>query len=189
MASTSNQIKHDLKKICEDTYTKNFFKEIGLGNFYRTHKAVSLKESLQPYISQRRLANYNLLEKNYYCNLVPNKTYIKYISIDKAFTDKKYDSHIKSGGILIGCGMVCDNKFVSCDDPAKWTYLLLKFDPSAIVNNNGKVVRDRIRPRTFVIKISKCYLFYKLFVNNKRDYMNRIKVELIEHKDTNGKRI
>lgn len=182
-----DQLESELKEICKDHSIENFYKKNGLGNFYKKHKPNSLSNYLAPYMRHRRLKNYHLLEYHNKTKIVPTKTYIKYINIDDAKDGNFRSSHIKAGGILIGCGKFVNDKFVELDDPLQWKILKLKFDPSAIIDKkNGKIVRDRIDPRIFHININKNYVFYKNFDNGMYDIMknrmDRIEVVLCDSK-------
>jgi hypothetical protein len=183
-----DQIDRELEEICKDHSTENFYKEQGLEKFYKNYQRKSLTNYLSKYLQMSRLKDYRLLHNKNKTKLVPKKTYIKYISIDDAYIDKYYDDHIKAGGILIDCGKLIGDKFVSMDDPSEWYCLMLKFDPSVIINKKGQVVRDRLEPRVFFINLSKHYVFFRRFENGFRDLMHRmmekIEVELI---DENGR--
>jgi len=183
-------IDQELEIICKESGTKDFFDSLGLSDFYQNHQPKSLTKYLLPYLRHPRLKYYQLLENHNKPKLEPKKTYIKYINIDKAFIDHEIGSHIKSGGILIGCGKLINDKFIKSNYSLEWSHLMLKFDPSVIVNKKGKVVRGRLEVRTFVIKISKNYIFYRNFENDKRGFMQRQKDKIeVELKDVNNKKI
>lgn len=158
-----------------------------LNTFLQTYRPKNLQQYLAPYMRHRKLINYKLLE-NDKTVLVPTKTYIKYIDIDDGVEGKFRSSHIKAGGILIGCGKFIGKKFVELGNPAECTVLKLKFDPSAMLNEKGQIIKERGEARIFYIKTSKYYLFYRSFDNGLRDIMkNRIgEIELL---DSRGNKI
>lgn len=158
--------------------------DFDLNTFLKNYQPKSLVNFLAPYMHHKKLANYTLMEHQNKSDLVPTKTYIKYINIDDAIEGKFRSSHIKAGGILIGCGRLVGKKFIQSNDSRQWRILQLKFDPSAIIDNTGRVVKDRMDPIIFHININKCYVFYKHFDNGMRDFMKnaRYDVELIDSK-------
>ncbi|MEM3062367.1 MAG: hypothetical protein QW303_02305 [Nitrososphaerota archaeon] len=126
-----------------------------LKKFLKTYKPKKLEKFLFPYLRSERLRNYRLLGYGDRGNLVPRKTYIKYVKLMDAFQDKNYDSHIRAGGILLAGGTYLDGQFKKLDDKKKWTHLLLKLNLFDI--------------RIYIINISRCYIFYRVFGTNRRD--------------------
>lgn len=169
-----SDIDRELEEICKGSNsTKRYYKGIGMEKFYQQHQKKSLVKYLLPYLRHPRLKNYQLMENHNKTEMIPNKTYIKYIDIDNVFADHFIGKHIKAGGILIGCGKMMGENFVNKDKPTEWTHLMLKFDPSVIVDRKGNVVRGRLEVRTFVICMNKNYIFYKNFENDRRLIMQR----------------
>lgn len=157
--------------------------DFDLDNFLKNYKPKEdLKTYLAPYMKHKKLINYKLVEKNNRDEILPSKTYIKYIDIDDAKDGEKFrSSHIKSGGFLLGCGKLIGNKFICLDDPKEWKIMKLKFDPSAFVDEKGKV-KKRIDPLVFFINLSKNYVFFRVFQNGMRDMMKNIEIELVNTK-------
>lgn len=145
---------------------------IDLDNFLSDYKPKNLKKQLSRYLSRKKLKNYSLYE-NDYDNLILYDTYIRYIYIEQAFQDKKLDKHIKCGGILLKGGIYKKNNFVETE-PQDWKYLMLKYDP----DNNIKKQHSLNNPITYVICISKCYIFYKK-IKRKNDYFKNMIIELV----------
>ena len=159
-----------------------------LDTFLKNHKPKSLTKYLSPYMNHRKLKNYFLLE-NDKSELIPTKTYIKYIAIEDASDGKFRSSHIKTGGILIAGGKYSDNKFVESENPLEWKVLKLKFDPSPPLDKKGRPKKRE--PIIFCISMSKYYIFYKKFENGLADYfkakLENIEVELLDFKGKNIK--
>jgi hypothetical protein len=150
----------------------DFFKQ-----FRKNYKPKVL--DLSPYLRRPRLNGYKILNEKK--DLVPYKTYVKYINISDAFQDENLDSHIHTGGILLKGGKRAD-KFYEVENPAEWTHLLLKYDPSPIIDEDDNVIRDRLaKPRTFTIKISNYHVFYRTFGNNSdmRNFIENMEIELV----------
>jgi hypothetical protein len=172
--------------------------DFDLNTFLQTYRPKSLKQYLAPYMHHRKLVNYALLE-NDKSALICSKTYVKYINIEDASDGKFRSSHIKAGGILIGCGKFVGKKFIETDNPLEWSscvlkrtssessmrsVLKLKFDPSVVRNEKGEIIKERSDAKIFYIKLSKYYIFYRQFDNGIRDIMkNRIgEIELLDSK-------
>ena len=144
--------------------------EFDLDEFLKNYKPKSLKKILEPYLQCKKLKSYQLLEHHNKYELVPFSTYIKYIKIDNAFKDKHYSDHVR-GGLLLSGGRYIKGEYTKTDDPSIWTHLMLKFDPTPIDDDNMVVNRSAAlsvkqqAALTFMIQISRCYVFYKKFVN------------------------
>lgn len=168
--------------------SKNNTKDFDLNIFLKNYKPKSLYDDLKVYILHPKLKNYELINYHNKIKLIPKRTYIKYISMENTFKYKNIGNNIKSGGILIGCGKLANDKFVHSNNPNEWRFLLLKFDPSAIIDEKGNLVRPRIEPRTFLINMSKHYIFYRSFQGDARSLMERRKYKIeVEFKDRHGK--
>ena len=134
-----------------------------LDTFLANYVPKTLKSWLDPYMKTGRLDDYELYTKKNINKLCPNKTYIKYIKINQAHSNKNYSSHIKCGGILLAGGYIIDRKFKKSNDKKSWTHLLLKYDPSDMIDDNGKIIQKNFDPYTYIINMSKVYIFFKLF--------------------------
>ncbi|MEM0353953.1 MAG: hypothetical protein QXW79_00090 [Thermoplasmata archaeon] len=130
-------------------------KEFDLKKFLKNYMPKKLEKSLSPYLRSERLKNYKLLGYRDRENLVPQKTYIKYVRLTDAFRDKNYDTHIKAGGILLAGGNYIDGQFKKMNEKNKWTHLLLKLNLFDV--------------RIYIINISRYYIFYRVFGTNRRD--------------------
>lgn len=151
--------------------------DFDLNNFLADYKPK--KMDLSCYQKCDKLKKYIYLN-NQIDNLIPFKTYIKYIKYDDAFKNNKYDTHIKSGGILLAGGVYRD-KFIKKMDNTKWTHLMLKYDPSKVINEDGNLVDGRLtNPIIFVIKIANNYVFYRKFENDQRIKFENLIIELIK---------
>lgn len=151
--------------------------DFNLDDFLANYKPKKL--DLSYYLKCPKLKNYTFMDNNIDA-LVPLKTYVKYVKIDEENTDKKYNTHIKSGGILLAGGIYRD-KFIKRTNNKTWTHLMLKYDPSKITDDNGNIVDGRLdEPIIFTIKIASNYIFYKKFGNDKRDQMKNLMVELVK---------
>lgn len=149
--------------------------EFDINDFLKTYQPKKLTQYLSPYLKCDTLKRYNLLEHWNINDLIPQRTYIKYIRIDEAFKDKFYNKHIRAGGILIKGGIMENGIFYKKNNNKLWTHLVLKYDPEPLIDENGVIVRERFNePKIFIIKISKYYIFYKHFENNKRNYFEVI---------------
>jgi len=161
--------------------------DFDLNKFLQQYKPKSLTKYLTPYMHHQKLKKYQLLKNHNKSELIPTKTYIKYINIDDADDGKFKVEHIKSGGILIGCGKMINNKFVESKNPGEWRYMMLKFDPSPIRNDKGNIIKKRYNPRIFYICVSKYYIFYRIFVNDFRILLEKEKDKIdVELKDRRG---
>lgn len=58
------------------------------------------------------------------------------------------------------------------------THLMLKYDPSPMEDQDGNML-EKIESRTFIIKISNNYIFYRQFTNDLRKFFENMRVELI----------
>lgn len=165
--------------------------DFDLDNFLNSYRPKSLVRFLKPYLNHRKLLGYQLLESHNKTieNLTVKQTYIKYIKITDAEEGKFKSEHIKAGGILIACGKMINNMFVTSDDPRDWDILKLKFDPSPIFDKKGNVIQERIDPRIYHIKISKYYVFFKKFeLTGFAKQLNKVyDVELIKSKNNTTK--
>lgn len=144
--------------------------EFNLNSFLKSYKPKSLEKSLQRYLKCEKLKDYVLLDKKNMHLLKISNTYIKYVNIDDNH-DKNYEDHIKSGGMLIACGYYYSGKFINTVNFQKWTHLILKFSPSPI---DGEIIESK----TFVISLSKTYVFYKRYYNNQREFYNKLLEDL-----------
>lgn len=135
------------------------------------------KVDLTPYLRSPKLRGYSQLKNN--SDLIPLKTYIRYIKPEDIFEGFNWSSHIKAGGILLKGGYYANDKFHPLNNPNEWTHLLLKFDPSPMEDKDGKIHERLSEPRIFSIKINKYYIFYKRFSDDLRRDFENIKVELM----------
>lgn len=148
-----------------------------LESFLKNYKPKSLVKYLQPYMTLSKLRRYHLLEDHNKSELIVRRTYVKYIKIDQTFKKKKLCNDVKTGGILIGGGIFQGDKFLNRDDVKEWKYLMLKFDPSFIIQKN-KINQQRLdKPRIFFIKMNNNYIFFRRFVNDKRSFMENVIIE------------
>jgi hypothetical protein len=145
--------------------------EFNLNTFLKKYKPKSLKEQLKPYLSNSRLKKYTLLENNIE-NIVPACTYIKYINIETAFSNNDYNSHIRTGGILLAGGNIVNSKFQQSNDRETWKYLLIKYDPSIYDDKDA----ERREVRTYIISLKKNYIFYYKFGNNMKELLRNIEI-------------
>ena len=157
--------------------------DFDLKKFLSTYKPKKL--DLSCYQNCDKLKKYTWLD-NQIDKLIPQETYVKYIKTADAFKDKKYETHIKAGGILLAGGIYQD-KFVKKIDSRKWTHLMLKYDPDKVRDKNGNLVDARlIDPIIFVIKLNNNYVFYRNFErkikynDDKRNRFEDIFVELVK---------
>lgn len=144
-----------------------------LNTFLKSYRPKTLEKELEPYLRCSRLRKYKLLKKNNLDQLVPAKTYIKYVQIDRSFTNTNYKSHIR-GGLLLEGGIMRGLNFVKINNKENWTHLMLKFDPTPVDDNS----RDDLK-RIFCINISNCYVFYRIF-GDKRTFLSNCVVELVK---------
>lgn len=102
--------------------------EFDLDRFLITYKPKDLNQCLKKYLECEKLKGYTVLKHNNIDQLEKGRMWIKYIPIDKSFHNKKYDTHIKSGGILLAGGDLERGIFKSEKNRANWKYLLLRFE-------------------------------------------------------------
>lgn len=141
-----------------------------LDNFLQNHKPKEIESSLSVYLKCSKLNGYEILKHNNRDSLIKGRTYIRYIHIEESFSNKKYESHIKSGGVLIAGGKLIDGVFTSTLDSSRWTYLLLKYGKKNKDDETEEVI--------FHIPIKKNYIFFKTMMNNSfRNYL----IELVEN--------
>lgn len=148
----------------------DFFKE-----FCKTYKPKVF--DLTPYLRSSKLRGYKIMSQN--SDLVPLKTYVKYINKSNALEGYDLSSHIKSGGILLKGGYYANGKFMSDKNSSNWTHLVLKFSPTLPEDDNV----HPIEPHIFNIKMDNYHIFYKRFINKggkKRLFMEDLEVELLE---------
>jgi hypothetical protein len=150
--------------------------EFDINQFLKSYRPKNLTTYLVPYLKCVALKGYHLLEHYNADKLIPRRTYVKYIKIDEAFKDGFYDNHIRPGGILIGGGHIINGMFNKTHNNKLWTHLMLKYDPEPLIDETGKIIRERFdKPKIFLIKMSKYYIFYKHFdVDDKRNYFEVI---------------
>ena len=149
-------------------------------NFLKTYKPKVL--DLTSYLRCPKLKGYRIMKKK--SELVPLKTYIKYIKLEDANDGFDLSSHIKAGGILLKGGYYSKSKFVNDRNPDRWTHLLLKFDPNPIERYSSDSadddnIQEPIEKRTFSIKISNYHIFYKSFSRGNREFFEKIDIELV----------
>ena len=116
-----------------------------LEQFLANHKPKS--DNMHVYAERKKLENYQSLDDK--SNLVPKKIWIKYVPYKLAFKTYDLDSHIKPGGLLIGCGEMSKGIFKRCEAD-KCTHLLLRYEN-----------REEDEKRTFVIKLANCYVYWR----------------------------
>lgn len=137
-------------------------------NFLKNYKPKDLEKELKSYTKCKKLKNYKILKNKE--KLVIRETYIRYINIAESFKNTDYNSHIKPGGILLKGGIIIDFKFTSTTDPNEWTHLMLKYEPvKKDIDHMGKEILIKLDPLTYIINISKCYVFYNNFKQTQRD--------------------
>lgn len=124
----------------------------------------SKKIDFTPYFKSEKLKLYHLLENNN--KLLPGETYIKYINVGDAFTNKKYKDHVHTGGILLAGGIFLNGKFKKYEnndeiEPNNWTHLLVRSVPFPTLEEDREV--HEYEAHTYHLKINSCYIFYKYF--------------------------
>lgn len=147
----------------------DFFKQ-----FCKTYQPKKL--DLTPYLRTRKLRGYKLLKNN--SELIPMKSYIRYVKTEDVFEGIDWNSHIKAGGILLKGGYYANDKFYQLNDQSEWTHLLLKFDPSPMTDDNDNIYERLTKPKIFTIKINKYHIFYKSFNGGLRDLFENVQIEL-----------
>lgn len=163
-----------------------FYIQNGLTDFYNSRKKTEVDMSW--YENHDRLKNYTALKCK--SDLVPLKTYVKYISYDNSCKSDKSDKYIMSGGILIGCGKMVGNTFVSVGNPAEYTHLILKFDPKICKYEDGLPVEKKLKSRSFIIKITKNHIYYRYFEKAGKSFFRRqIEKLQISFVDRHGNKI
>lgn len=97
------------------------------------------KVDITKYLNTRKLRRYREMTDIY--DLIPKRTYVKYIICGDAFSTKDYESHVRCGGFLIN-GLVFvekSRKFSTSDDNGEWTHLLIKWEPVKQYDHNGNI--------------------------------------------------
>lgn len=132
--------------------------DFDLNKFLTGYKPKKL--DLTPYTKCSKLKNYHYLTINKKINLDQTKTYIKYIKLADAFTNKEYSSHIHSGGILLGIGTFINGIYKSTD-AIDCSHLMLKSVPFPTIKDNKKIYE--YDSHVFYIKLIDYYVFYRYF--------------------------
>ncbi|AYV85577.1 MAG: hypothetical protein Satyrvirus24_1, partial [Satyrvirus sp.] len=115
-----------------------------LDKFLKTYKPKKrLEDHLKPYLECEKLKSYELLKKENMKELKPQQTYIKYIKFTNEYKDDDYNSHIR-GGLLLQGGIMRGSEFYKKSDQSEWTHLMLKFDPSPIVDKKNRIIERRL---------------------------------------------
>lgn len=163
--------------IC-DREVEDFFIKNNLQDVLENKRTDNVHIYIEPYRLLPRLEEYRLMTSDKSV-LVPNKTFIKYIKIDSAFSSNDLNSHVKTGGFLMNCGQFIKGKFKNSDNPAYWKYAQLKYDPCSFVDAEDNVIMQQVGIKIFYINLRKCYVFYKNLEDNWRDFMEKIEIELV----------
>jgi hypothetical protein len=145
--------------------------KFSLEKFIQNYKPKNLENELKCYLRCEKLENFKLLKQSNKKSLSPSKTYIKFIKIADSFTDKNYNEHIKSGGILINGGVMEMTRFIQKRNPEEWTHLTLKYIPKPKYLDNGEIdlrsQSDGIR--IYRISLKNYYVFFKNYRDEVKD--------------------
>ena len=160
------------EKEVEDFFIKN-----GLSDVLENKRDNDANYYLRPYRCLPRLEGYTLMTADKSV-LVPNKTFIKYIKIDSAFSSTNLNSHIKTGGFLLSCGKFIGDKYVKNDNPVNWIYAQLKYNPCPFIDEQDNIIVNSSDIKIFYINLRKCYVFYKSLRKGWRDILENIEIEL-----------
>ena len=139
-----------------------------LQSFLESYMPKNIISEMAPYTISKKLAGYTFVDKTSINRIVPGKTYVKYIRINEAFKDTKYDDHIRAGGIVLWGGIVIDGLLEKVSDPKKWTHLVIKYTSSV----------DKNITKIFRLNMSNYYLFYRRF-NDTNEKMRDMLIELL----------
>jgi len=143
--------------------------DFDLDTFLKNHKPATL--DFTPYLKLKKLQGYERLDMKNMDNLGMLRkwrTYVKYIRDGDAFSDKKYKTHVKCGGIFVTGGVYRKKKFTKTSDHTEWTHIVLKRQPYPVgkepteLGFGMKNVYD-YDPHVFVVKLKNKYVFYKHF--------------------------
>ena len=143
-----------------------------LQKFLKNYKPKDLRKELDVYLQTRRLHDFTFLTPKNMNNLEPGKTHIKYIKSVEAFVDKKYESHIRYGGILLACGCYYNKKFKKTNEIKEWTHLLLK---KQITNENDEEIT-----RIYTLSLKNNYIFLKNYISDQDSFRNYL-IELVNN--------
>lgn len=164
--------KTDDTELWDANSTAQFFKDLGLRDFYQQRSKLDPNAYLKPYLALDSLKDYRLLAKDRSV-LRPKRTYIRYIHTSEANKDRHYRKHLKTGGVLISAGYYRGKKYVASDNHTEWSVLRLKFKPKVLTDAKGHVIDDNPTARVFNIRLNRCHVFYKYFRGNTiEDAMN-----------------
>jgi len=141
-----------------------------LDDFLKNYIPKSSEDALKLCLKNKKLKGYNILSKKTIKEIIPGKTYIKYIK-----NTANYDvEELQSGGIFVAGGISQKNGFKHMEKSIDWTHLMLKI---CKYDDNSQNDADAY---VFVIKISNFHIFYKLFDeilngNSMRDFIVELK--------------
>ena len=159
---TDTKIKTDDTELWDKDATASFFDSLGLQSFHQQRSQLDPGAYLRPYTTLEKLEGYKLLAKDKSV-LRPNKTYIRYVHTSDANIDQDYESHVKTGGILVSGGYYRGKKYMASDDYTEWTVLRLKFKLRVLKDKRGRVIDDNPPARVFNIRLNRCHVFYRRF--------------------------
>ncbi|AAV50937.1 hypothetical protein [Acanthamoeba castellanii mimivirus] len=141
-----------------------------LDDFLKSYKPK--KVDLSSYTNHTKLKGYTYITKDDFNNLIPNRTYIKYILRSDVGTENNISKQIHCGGFFLSGGNFSGKKFVQSDDWITWTHLFLKYCPHPESNLNGEFTEHK-----FYLKTTKYYLFYRYY-DKKSDIYNLKSIKL-----------
>lgn len=128
--------------------------------FLKQYKPADPLIELAPYLKLKKLQGFAVSTKKNRKDLIPGKTYIKYVKYSVAFSDTNYTTHIKSGS-LIGGGIYEKGKFVTTDNENEWTHIRLKFKGTFEEENDEGELENVEREAIFVVSLNNNYIFYR----------------------------
>jgi hypothetical protein len=134
-----------------------------LNNFLKNYQPKKI--NLESYLKCSKLKKYQVLNKKNIFNLVPFRTYIKFIKSEDLFKDENLKDHIRAGGILLAGGTY-NEKFIRTKNPKNWTHLLLRYEPKPDLIDGIEIKKE---PRIYYIRINKYHIFFRNYSRNLRD--------------------
>jgi len=139
--------------------------DFDLDKFLQTYKPKKIEDSLEPYLKLPKLKGFTLLKHNSKNTvaleqLLPGKTYIKYIKHADACKDKHYKDHIKSGMLVAG-GYFHKGEFVKSADQTEWTHIVLKYVVNTQPDETDETDQShRSVDKVFTVSLRTNYIFY-----------------------------